>query len=66
MVQRADFLKKQINDTAFFIRIYEMYRKKTPADRLAHDICAEYRSRYSALIKEYAALCGDGGKYDGI
>ncbi len=66
MAQRADFLKKQIDDTAFIIRIYEMYRKKTPADRLVHDICAEYKSRYSVLMKEYSALCGDGGKDDGI
>ena len=66
MVQRADFLKKRIDDTLFIIRMYEMYREKTPADKLVYDMCAEYRSRYSALMEEYSLLCGDGGEYDGI
>lgn len=61
MEQRADFLKKRMEDTLFVLRIYEMYDKKTPADRLVCDMCAGYRDRYSALMKEYTALCGDGG-----
>ena len=61
MEQRADFLKKRMEDTLFVLRIYEMYDKKTSADRLVCDMCAGYRERYSALMKEYTALCGDGG-----
>ena len=66
MVQRADFLKKKLNETVFIIRIYEIHCKKVPTDKLMYDICTEYRNRYSALMKEYTALCDDGGQYDGI
>ena len=66
MVQRADFLKKRLDDTVFIIRIYEIHCKKAPTDKLMLDMCTEYRNRYSALMKEYTALCGDGGQYDGI
>ena len=66
MTQRADFLKKKLDETVFIIRIYEIHCKKVPTDKLMYDICTEYRNRYSALMKEYTALCDDGGQYDGI
>ena len=59
MQQRADFLKKRIDDTCFALRIYEIYSKKTPSDSIAAEMCEKYRSIIAKMIREYMGKYGE-------
>ncbi len=54
-----ELLRKKIEDARFSLRLYEIYNRKMPEDKLVSEICEKYRRLISRLFNQYYEQFGD-------